>query len=89
LAFMSALLLLILNKLEILKLDSFIGKFGIYCFLIGVLITEGILFLKGFFILGGYNVMSNYNAFLLIFSFLILIGILSVFISQFIGLKKD
>ena len=84
LAFMSVLLILILKQLKAIHLKSLVSKVGIGFFLTGVFCTEVLLFLQGFLLLLKQNPITNYTILLLIFSFLIVIGIIQIFISQFV-----
>ena len=84
LAFMSVFLFLILNQLKAIYLKSIISKVGVGFFLIGVFCTELLLFLQGFLLLIKQKLLPNYTIMLLIFSFLIVIGIIQIFLSQFI-----
>lgn len=84
LAFMSVLLFLILKQLKAIYLNTILSKFGIAFFLVGVLFTELLLFLQGFLILIKQQIIPNYTIILLIFSFFIVVGIVQIFISQFI-----
>ncbi|UMB61274.1 hypothetical protein MHL31_03500 [Lutibacter sp. A80] len=84
LAFMSVLLFLILKQLKILYFNRMLSKLGLTFFLLGVLFTELLLFLQGFLILIKQQIIPNYTIILLIFSFFIVIGIVQIFISQFL-----
>ncbi len=83
LAFMSVLLLFILNKMAKNKLIStIISKIGVVIFLVGVFFTELLLFLQGFLLLIRSNIIENYNLWLLLFSFLMLVGLIFLFINK-------
>jgi len=84
LAFMSVLLLLILKQLGAISLKSNISKVGIGFFLTGIFFTELLLFLQGFLLLMKQKPITNYTIMLLIFSFFIVVGIIQIFISQFV-----
>ncbi len=84
LAFMSVLLFLLLKQLKAIHLKSIISKVGIGLFLTGIFFTELLLFLQGFLILMKQNAITYYTKYMLIFSFLIVIGIIQIFISQFL-----
>jgi len=83
LAFMSVLLLLILNKFQIISFKTRISKFGVVTFLVGVFATEMILFSQGFLFLNGLTPIANYNLVLLIFSVFMVVGLLVLFVNQF------
>jgi len=83
LAFMSVLLLLILNKLQLITFKTYTSKFGILTFLVGILVTETILFLQGFLVLNKLKPIENYNLLLLIFSGFMVFGLLLLFVNQF------
>jgi len=83
LAFMSVLLLLILNKFQIISFKTRISKFGVVTFLVGVFATEMILFSQGFLFLNGFTPIANYNLVLLIFSVFMVVGLLVLFVNQF------
>lgn len=83
LAFMSVLLLLILNKFEIISFKTRVSKFGIVTFLVGVFVTEMVLFSQGFLFLNGLTPIANYNLVLLIFSVFMVVGLLLLFVKQF------
>ncbi len=82
LAFMSVLLLLLLNQLGKIDLKSTISKVGLGAFLMGIFLTEALLFLQGFLFLIQSNAIENYNIWLLIFSFLMVVGLVVFFIKQ-------
>lgn len=84
LAFMSVLLLLILKQLKDISINSIISKVGIGFFLTGIFFTELLLFLQGFLLLLKQKPITNYTIILLIFSFFIVIGIIQIFIGQFV-----
>lgn len=84
LAFMSVLLLLILGKFKIVEFKSIQSKIGIITFLTGVFVTETLLFLQGFLFLNGLKPIEYYNLVLLVFSAVMVIGLLIIFINQFI-----
>ncbi len=83
LAFMSVLLLLILDELKIVVLKNSFSKLGVITFLVGVFVTEFLLFFQGFLFLQGLSPIINYNLLLLIFSAVMVIGLLMLFINQF------
>ena len=89
LAFMSVLLLLILGKLNIVRLNQRLSKIGLACFIIGVLVTESLLFLQGFLYLKGYKPIEYYNLLLLIFSAFMVVGLLLIFINRFSQQSKN
>lgn len=82
LAFMSVMLILILNRLEKTYYFNKFSKIGVLIFLLGILFTEFILFSQGFLVLIRSNAIENYNLWLLIFSFLIVVGLVIIFINQ-------
>jgi len=84
LAFMSVLLLLILKQLKAIYLNSVISKVGIGFFLTGIFFTELLLFLQGFLLLIKQKLIANYTIILLFFSLFIVIGIILIFIDQFL-----
>jgi len=84
LAFMSVLLFLILSKLQKIKFEHKLSKVGIFTFIVGVIATELLLFSQGAFILLHLNPIKNYNLLVFFFSFFMVIGILSIFIGQFV-----
>jgi hypothetical protein len=84
LAFMSVLLILLLKKIEAIYVNSVISKVGIGFFLTGVFFTELLLFLQGFLLLIRQKPITNYTIILLIFSFFIVIGVIQIFIGQFV-----
>ncbi|GGK49673.1 MULTISPECIES: hypothetical protein [Flavobacteriaceae] len=84
LGFMSVLLLLILKQLKTIYSNSVILKVGIGFFLTGITFTELLLFLQGFLLLMNQKLIPNYTIILLIFSFFIVVGIINIFISQFV-----
>ncbi|MFK5959258.1 MAG: hypothetical protein QM495_10380 [Lutibacter sp.] len=83
LAFMSVLLLLILNKFQIISFKTKVSKLGIITFLVGVFATETLLFLQGFLFLNRLTPINNYNLLLLIFSICMVVGLLLLFVNQF------
>lgn len=87
LAFMSVLILLILVELKIIVFKNSFSKLGIVTFLIGVFITEMLLFTQGFIFLNGFSPINNYNLLVLIFSAFMVIGLVFIFIDQFIKRK--
>jgi len=82
LAFMSVLLFLLLNKLNVFSFSKQISKIGLVVFLVGVLVTELLLFLQGTLLLIGLKPIENYNLSLLTFSFFIVVGLLLIFTGQ-------
>ena len=84
LAFMSVLLILLLKQLKTIYINSIISKVGIGFFLTGIFFTEILLFLQGFLLLMKQKPINNYTIILLIFSFFIVVGIIQIFISQFV-----
>ncbi|MCF6167495.1 hypothetical protein [Lutibacter sp.] len=91
LAFMSVLLFLILDRFKKIRIENKITKIGIVTFIIGVIATELLLFSQGSFILLHSSAIKNYNLFVFFFSFFMVIGLVFIFIGQFINnivLKK-
>ena len=84
LAFMSVLLILLLKQLKTIYINSIISKVGIGFFLTGIFFTEILLFLQGFLLLMKQKPINNYTIILLIFSFFIVVGIIQIFVSQFV-----
>ena len=84
LAFMSVLLILLLKQLKAIYINSIISKVGIGFFLTGIFFTEILLFLQGFLLLMKQKPIINYTIILLIFSSFIVIGIIQIFIGQFV-----
>ena len=84
LAFMSVLLILLLKQLKAIYINSIISKVGIGFFLTGIFFTEILLFLQGFLLLMKQKPINNYTIILLIFSFFIVVGIIQIFVSQFV-----
>lgn len=84
LAFMSVLLILFLIQMKAIYVNSIISKVGIGFFLIGIFFTEMLLFLQGFLLLMKQKPITNYTIILLIFSFFIVVGIIQIFIAQFV-----
>jgi len=87
LAFMSVILLLLLQQFGKIYLNSIISKIGVFSFLVGVLTTELLIFLQGFLYLKGFTPFRNYNIFMFIFSFIIIAGLFLIFINQFVKKK--
>jgi len=83
LAFMSVILLLILDKLGKINIKGFTSKIGLITFLTGIFITETLLFTQGFIYMNGFTPIKNYNLLLLIFSAFMVIGLIVIFINQF------
>ncbi len=82
LAFMSVLLFLVLNKLDIFSFAKRISKIGLLIFLLGVFVTELLLFSQGTLLLVGMSPLINYNILVLIFSFFMVVGLLLIFGGQ-------
>ena len=88
LGFMSVFIILILNELHKIHLKRKSSIIGMYLFLAGVLISEVLLFLQGFLILFQLKIISNFQISVFIASVFMVVGLLILFVSQFLKPSK-
>ena len=84
LAFMSIFIFLILFNLKKLKINNLIAQVGIHTFIVGVFLSETLLLLHGLLLFVKLNPIPHYNLLLLISSFFVVLGIVLLFIGQFV-----